>query len=66
MDFDTDYFTDPTAWAIGGALYFIFMAIIWFVPTFGTGWEDYMWIKYTVTVLALPTCYIMAKMRLDR
>lgn len=66
FDYDTSYFQDTTAWIIGVILYFIFMAMIWLVPSFGSGWDNYMWMKYVITVLALPTCYIVAKWRLDR
>lgn len=61
---DAEFFMDTTAWTIALVLYFIFMAIIWIVPSMGS-WENYMWMKYAITVLALPTCYLVAKWRID-
>lgn len=65
MDFDIDFFADTYAWAIALVLYFIFMAMIWLVPSIGS-WEKYMWMKYVITILALPTCYLIAKWRMDK
>lgn len=63
---DMDIFSDTRAWAISLILYLIFMAMIWLMPdAFGGSWTGKEWMKYLITILALPCCYIVAKWRLE-
>ena len=65
FDMDMDYFSDGTAWGVGGAMYLIFMAIIWLTPDlFGGAWEGMMFERILISALALPLLYVIAKWRL--
>lgn len=62
---DIDFFTDTTAWVIAIVLFLVFMSLIWMFPdVFGGTWEGKEGTRIAITILALPTCYVIAKWRL--